>query len=155
MVYDINVVDTQLRFMCTQTNKSFQTAFIPKVKADPNVVSKVSRLVQTLSPSIGSSSHWIAVIIPDSQFHLKPTWRYLNQYFSETVYLEMGQTYACVNQGVETTVIGVAIAWMDTEALNQHWNSVLEYATNLQRTLNQPYIKVFRDGDLILACSWQ
>lgn len=136
-------------------NKHSQTAFIPKVKADPNVVSKVSGLVQTLSPPIRSSTHWIAVLIPDSQFHLKPTWQYLNQYFSETAYLEMGQTYACVNQGVETTVIGIAIAWMDTESLNQHWGGVLEYATNLQRRLNQPYIKVFRDGDLILVRSWQ
>jgi hypothetical protein len=135
-------------------NTYSQTAFIPKVTADPNVVSKVSRLVQTLSPSIGSSSHWIAVIIPDSQFHLKPTWQHLNQYFSETAYLEMGQTYACVNKEVKTRVIGIAIAWMDTESLNQHWGSVLKYATNLQRTLNQPYIKVFRDGDLILTRSW-
>jgi hypothetical protein len=44
---------------------------------------------------------------------------------------------------------------MDTESLNQYWDSVLEYATNLQRRLNQPYIKVFRDGDLILVRSWQ
>ncbi|MCF3607667.1 hypothetical protein L2E81_14105 [Planktothrix agardhii 1033] len=136
-------------------NKHSQTTFMPKVKADPSLVSEVSGLVQTLSPPIRSSTHWIAVLIPDSQFYLKPTWRYLNQYFSETAYLEMGQTYACVNKEVKTRVIGIAIAWMDTESLNQHWDSTLKYATNLQRTLNQPYIKVFRDGDLILARSWQ
>lgn len=131
-------------------NNAVTEAYLLSESFITDILSDIPRL-----PSHDHDHHWVAVIVPNSPLYLKLTLCHMNQWFTVTEYREYGHNSGNSKLDAEIKVIGVAIAWMDTESLNQYWDSVLEYATNLQRRLNQPYIKVFRDGDLILVRSWQ
>lgn len=89
--------------------------------------------------------HWVGLIIPNDQFYLKLTTRLMTKWFKKSTYKTLDKDRK----------LSIVISWTDKTSLNKFWPCILNYATDLQDKLDQPYIKVIRDGDEILVRRWR
>jgi len=105
-------------------------------------------------PNPDEFPHWIAIIIPNSQFYVKQTVRRMTELFTASTYGQITGTYTNEHQEVEEEINWLVISWCDEESLNEHWQTILDHATDLQQSLNQECIAVIRDGSLVLVRQW-
>ncbi|MGA9377386.1 MAG: hypothetical protein WBV73_01175 [Phormidium sp.] len=99
-------------------------------------------------------SDWLAIIVPDSQFYVKLTVRRMKELFSVVNSRQVTRTYTNQAKEIEEEINWLIISWCNAECLNEHWQTVLEYATHLQQALNQECIGVIRNGSLVLVRRW-
>lgn len=89
--------------------------------------------------------HWVGLVIPNDQFYIKLTTRFMAEWFKKSTYKTLDQEKK----------LSLVISRTDQISLNKFWPCILNYATDLQYKLDQPYIKVIRDGDEILVRHWR
>lgn len=98
--------------------------------------------------------HCLALILPDSIFHVKLTVRRMTEWFTASSYGELRGTYTSPVRGIEDERNFVVMSWMNRELLDKHWSDVMMHAVDLQQQLHQECIGVIRDGRLVLVRSW-
>lgn len=98
--------------------------------------------------------NWVAIIVPDSQIHVKQTVRYLTELFSAASYGQFTGTYTNQFAQVEEELNWLVISWCDGESLEKNWEAIIDHAAFLQEALRQECIGVLRNGTLILVRHW-
>lgn len=98
--------------------------------------------------------HYVALIVPDSQFHVMRTIDCMTQWFTAASVLLILGTYTSPVKGIEEEINWLVISWCDAEGLEKYWPKILAHAEDLQQSLNQECIAVIRDGNMVLVRQW-